>query len=134
MAFRVLASDNFPAHRTIADFRPRHLPEFQALFVQLVQVAREVGLVKLGTVAVDGSKVKASASKHRAMSYGRMKQEEKRVRQEIQYLAEPPFAWIKSLLGFDRFSVRGRTKVANEWTLACFAANLRRLHGKLEWV
>jgi transposase len=86
VAFRVLAADNFPAHRTISDFRQRHLPEFQQLFVQLVQMAQEVGLVKLGTVAVDGSKVKASASKHKAMSYRRMKEEEKRLRKEIREL------------------------------------------------
>jgi transposase/IS5 family transposase len=86
VAFRVLGADNFPAHRTISDFRQRHLPEFQVLFVQLVQMAREVGLVKLGTVALDGSKVKANASKHKAMGYGRMKQEEKRLRQEIRDL------------------------------------------------
>ncbi len=88
VAFRVLAADNFPAHRTISDFRQRHLPEFQELFVQLVQMAREVGLVKLGTLAVDGSKVTANASKHKAMSYGRMKQEEKRLRQEIRDLTD----------------------------------------------
>lgn len=86
VAFRVLGADNFPAHRTISDFRQRHLAEFQVLFVQLVQMAREVGLVKLGTVAVDGSKMKANASKHKAMSYGRMKQEETRLRQEIRDL------------------------------------------------
>ena len=86
VAFRVLAADNFPAHRTVSDFRQRHLPEFQVLFVQLVQMAQEVGLVKLGTVAVDGSKVQASASKHKAMSYRRMKEEEKRLRKEIREL------------------------------------------------
>ena len=86
VAFRVLGADNFPAHRTISDFRQRHLPEFQDVFVQVVQLAREVGLVKLGTVAVDGSKLKANASKHKAMSYGRMKEEEKRLRQEIRDL------------------------------------------------
>ena len=73
VAFRLLAAENFPAHRTISDFRQRHLPEFRDLFVQVVRLAGEVGLVKLGTVAVDGSKVKANASKHKAMSYGRMK-------------------------------------------------------------
>ena len=86
VAFRLLAAGNFPAHRTISDFRQRHLPEFRELFVQVVQMAGEVGLVKLGTVAVDGSKVKANASKHKAMSYGRMKQEEKRLRKEIREL------------------------------------------------
>jgi len=86
VAFRVLAADNFPAHRTIADFRQRHLPEFRELFVQVVRMAREVGLVKLGTVAVDGTKVKAHASKHKAMSYRRMQDEEARLRREIQEL------------------------------------------------
>lgn len=86
VAYRVLGAENFPAHRTISDFRQRHLPEFQDLFVQVVQIAQEVGLVKLGTVAVDGSKMKASASKHKAMSYGRMREEEKRLRKEIREL------------------------------------------------
>jgi hypothetical protein len=86
VAYRVLGADNFPAHRTISDFRQRHLPEFRELFVQVVQTAQEVGLVKLGTVAVDGSKVKANASKHKAMSYGRMKAEENRLRKEIREL------------------------------------------------
>ncbi len=86
VAFRLLAAGNFPAHRTISDFRQRHLSEFRDLFVQVVQMAGEVGLVKLGTVAVDGSKVKADASKHKAMSYGRMKQEERRLRKEIREL------------------------------------------------
>lgn len=88
VAFRVLAAENFPAHRTISDFRQRHLAEFQDLFVQLVQIAREAGLVKLGTVAIDGSKVRANASKRKAMTYGRMKQEEKRLRREIRELTE----------------------------------------------
>lgn len=86
VAYRVLGSDNFPAHRTISDFRKRHLPEFNELFVQVVQTAQEVGLVKLGTVAIDGSKVKANASKHKSMSYKRMKEEEKRLRKEIREL------------------------------------------------
>jgi transposase/IS5 family transposase len=86
VAYRVLGADNFPAHRTLSDFRQRHLPEFRDLFVQRVQMAQEVGLVKLGTVAVDGSKIKANASRHKAMSYGRMKEEEKRLRKEIKEL------------------------------------------------
>lgn len=86
VAFRVLAGENFPSHRTICDFRHDHLEEFRALLVQVVQLARESGLAKLGTVAVDGSKVKANASRHKAMSYGRMRQEEKRLRREIDEL------------------------------------------------
>jgi transposase len=86
VAFRVLSGESFPAHRTIAEFRQRHLAAFQGLFVQVLQVAREAGLLQLGTVAVDGTKVKASASKHKAMSYGRMKQEQERLKAEIEEL------------------------------------------------
>jgi len=86
VAYRVLAAGNFPAHRTIAEFRQQHLAAFEALFVQVVQIAREAGVVKLGALAVDGSKVKASASKHKAMSYGRMRTEEQRLREEIAAL------------------------------------------------
>ena len=88
VAFRVLGAGNFPAHRTIAEFRQRHVKEFQALFVQLVRIAGEVGMVKLGAVAVDGSKVKANASKRKAMTYGRMSQVEQELEQEIAKLLE----------------------------------------------
>ena len=86
VAYRVLAAGNFPAHRTIAEFRQQHLAAFEALFVPVVQVAREAGVVRLGALAVDGSKVKANASKHKAMSYGRMRQEAQRLRDEIATL------------------------------------------------
>jgi transposase len=86
VAFRVLAAENFPAHRTLCDFRHDHLEELRGLFVQVVRLAREAGLVKLGTVAVDGSKVKASASRHKSMSYKEMKKQEKRLRREIDRL------------------------------------------------
>jgi transposase len=88
VAYRVLAAGNFPAHRSIAEFRQRHLKEFQALFVQLVRIAREAGVIRLGTVAVDGAKVRANASKHKAMSYARMKEQERWLRQEIRALTE----------------------------------------------
>jgi len=88
VAFRVLAADNFPAHRTLCDFRHDHLEELRALFVQVVRLAREAGLVKLGTVAVDGSKVKANASRHKSMTYKEMNKQEKRLRQEIDRLFE----------------------------------------------
>ena len=84
IAFRVLAGELFPDFRTISSFRIRHREEFAAVFAQVVQIAREAGLVKLGTVAIDGSKVHANASKHRAMSYQRMQEEEKRLRREIR--------------------------------------------------
>jgi transposase len=72
VAFRTLGTGTFPAHRTIQDFRAFHQRELSDLFVQVVRLAREMGLVKLGTIAVDGTKVKANASRHKAMSYGHM--------------------------------------------------------------
>lgn len=86
LAFRVIASGLTPSHRTICRFREDNLDEFQRLFVQLVQIARESGLVKMGTIAIDGSKVKGNASKHKAMSYDRMLKEEKKLRSEIRKL------------------------------------------------
>ncbi len=86
VAYRVVAAGNFPAHRTIADFRRQHLAAFQAVFVRVVQIAREAGVIHLGALAVDGSKVKANASKHKAMSYGRMRAETQRLRDEIAVL------------------------------------------------
>lgn len=86
VAFRVLAAGNFPAHRTIREFRQVHLKAFSALFVRVVQLAREAGLVKLGRVGIDGTKVKANASKRKAMSYGRMRAEEARLKAEIAAL------------------------------------------------
>jgi transposase len=88
VAFRMLGAGNFPSHRTICDFRLRHLPELKELFVQVVRLARELGLVKLGTLGLDGTKVKANASKHKAMSYGRMKEQEQKLKQEIEALLE----------------------------------------------
>lgn len=86
VAFRVLCGGNFPAHRTICEFRRRHLKDFEKVFVQLIRIAQEVGLVKLGTVAIDGTKMKANASKHKAMSYGRMREAEKQLKHEIRLL------------------------------------------------
>jgi len=88
VAFRMLGAGNFPSHRTICDFRLRHLPELKELFVQVVRLAKELGLVKLGTIALDGTKIKANASKHKAMSYGRMKEQEQKLKEEIEALLE----------------------------------------------
>jgi len=88
VAFRVLAADNFPAHRTIRDFRALHLDEFTELFVQVVRLAREMGLVKLGTIAVDGTKIKANASRHKAMSYARMQAAEVDLKVQISSLVK----------------------------------------------
>jgi transposase len=88
LAFRMLAAGNFPKHRTIRDFRALHLQELSELFVQVVKLAREMGLVKLGTVAIDGTKVKANASRHKAMSYERMQQAEAELKTQIEALLQ----------------------------------------------
>lgn len=86
VALRVLAAENYPAHRTLSDFRARHLQELAALFAQVVHLARECGLIKLGTVAVDGTKLKANASRHKAMSYERMLKVEAELKEQIDGL------------------------------------------------
>ena len=93
IAFRVLAAENMPDHRTICRFREQHLEAFERLFVQVVQIARDAGLVRMGTLAVDGSKIRANASKRKAMSYERMQQEEKRLRKEIRALTSRATKW-----------------------------------------
>ena len=86
VAFRVLAAGNQPNFRTISDFRKLHLKALEELFQQMLRLTLETGMMKLGRVAVDGSKVKGNASKHKAMSYGRMKETEKRLREEVRKL------------------------------------------------
>ena len=86
VALRVLGANNFPAHRTIREFRSLHLSEFTELFTQVVRLAREMGLVKLGTIAVDGTKIKANASRHKAMSYARMQASESELKAQIAAL------------------------------------------------
>src|SRR5699024_8570469 len=86
VAYRVLAAGNFPQHRTICAFRKRHLADFKALFVQIVQLAGKLGLARLGTLAIDGTKLKANASKHKAMSYDRLCQQAETLRKEIEAL------------------------------------------------
>jgi transposase len=86
VAFRVLAAGNQPDFRTISDFRKIHHKALEGLFQQVLRLAMKAGAIKLGRVALDGSKVKANASKHKAMSYGRMKQEERALKKEVRRL------------------------------------------------
>jgi len=84
VAFRFLAAGNQPDFRTISDFRKRHEVALSGLFEQVLKVCRESGLVKLGRVALDGTKIKANASKHKAMSYARMVEKESELRRQIK--------------------------------------------------
>jgi transposase len=86
LAFLAIVGADRPDFRTISDFRKIHLEPLSELFVQVLQIAGMAGLVKLGNIAIDGSKFKANASRHKAMSYGYMKKEVIRLREEIAKL------------------------------------------------
>src|SRR5712692_10283492 len=88
IAFRVLAAGNAPNFRTISDFRKIHLATLEGLFEQVLKIALEAGAMKLGRVALDGTKVKANASKHKAMSYERMKEKERELKTKVKALLE----------------------------------------------
>ena len=81
--FRVLAANQHPDHATIADFRRRHLEALARLFVQVLRLCEKAGLVRLGHVALDGTKVRANASKHKAMSYGRMEEKVRELEAQV---------------------------------------------------
>jgi transposase len=82
--FMAVTGLNRPDFRTVSDFRKRHLEALQGLFVQVLKLCQRAGLVKLGHVALDGTKVKANASKHKAMSYDRMRETELRLKREVR--------------------------------------------------
>jgi len=86
VAFRFITADSHPDHDTIATFRKRFLPELKDLFVQILVLARVMGLFQLGKVSLDGTKVKANASKHKAMSWGYANKLEEQLRREVQEL------------------------------------------------
>lgn len=86
VAFRVIVGEDIPDFRTISDFRKRHLTALEGLFVEVLKLCAKAGLVKVGRIALDGSKVKANASRHKAMSYEYMLKEEQRLKEEIKGL------------------------------------------------
>ncbi|MBU6434113.1 MAG: IS1182 family transposase [Nitrospirae bacterium] len=88
IAFRVLTANTTPDFRTISDFRKQHLAALRGLFVQVLRLCQQAGLVKLGHIALDGTKLKANASKHKAMSYERMVKEEGRLQAEVDGLLQ----------------------------------------------
>lgn len=86
VTFRVIVQNDVPDFRTISDFRKLHLSALEGLFVQVLRVCQRAGLVKLGHVSLDGTKIRANASRHKAMSYQRMEEEQTRLRKEIRQL------------------------------------------------
>jgi transposase len=105
IAFRVLAAGNEPDFRTISDFRKIHLETLKGFFEQVLKIALAAGAMKVGRVALDGTKIKANASKHKAMSYDRMKEQEKAIRAQVEELlarAEAADAEEDALYGKDK--------------------------------
>ena len=88
VAFRVLAAGNQPDFRTIADFRKTHLTALRGFFEQVLQLARELGAPRVGRVTIDGSKIQANASKYKAMSYGRMREKQRQLRDGVKQLLD----------------------------------------------
>jgi hypothetical protein len=89
VACRIIVGEDVPDFRTISDFRKIHLARLEGLFLEVLKLCALAGLSRVGMIALDGTKIKANASRHKAMSYDRMKEEEKRLQQEIaQLLAE----------------------------------------------
>jgi transposase/IS5 family transposase len=86
VAFRFIAADQHPDHDTISTFRQRFLPQLQALFVQVLVLARELKVLHLGKISLDGTKVQANASKHSALSYGHAVKQEEQLRAEVAEL------------------------------------------------
>src|SRR3954447_7486320 len=84
VAFRILAAGNEPDFRTISDFRKIHLKTLSGFFEEVLKIVLETGAIKLGRVALDGTKIKANASKHKAMSYDRMTQQEEAIREQVK--------------------------------------------------
>ncbi|MEY4687631.1 MAG: hypothetical protein RIR76_1654 [Verrucomicrobiota bacterium] len=121
VAFRILTADNHPDHSAIAEFRKNHLAALAALFLQVLQLCQKAGMVKLGRVALDGTKVKANASKHKAMSYERMKQREEELRAQITTMLGEAGA-----VDADEDVLYGRSQRGDE-----LPAEFRRKHDRL---
>ena len=86
VAFRYIAANSHPDHDTIADFRKRFLPQLKEIFVRILEIAREMNVLKLGKVSIDGTKIQANASKHKALSYGHASKLEKLLEEEVAEL------------------------------------------------
>nr|WP_199919372.1 IS1182 family transposase [Streptomyces sp. NRRL S-1824] len=113
VAFRFLAADQAPDFRSISRFRRRHLDALADLFTQSLHLATKLGMVKMGRVALDGTKLEANASKHKAMSYGRLVDREERIEAEIAALEAKAAALLADAEATDtaedaRFGVEGK--------------------------
>lgn len=130
LAFMAIVGEERPDFRTISDFRKLHLEAFKAVFVQVVRLAGEAGLVKWGNVSTDGTKIQGNASRHKAMSYGYMKQEVDRLREAIEALVTQAY-WQdeaeEAVLGSRRGDELPAELSRRETRLAKIEAAMRRL-------
>ena len=133
MAFIAIVGQERPDFRTISDFRKLHLEAFRDVFVQVLRVAGEAGLVKLGNVATDGTKIQGNASRHKAMSYGYMHKEANRLREDIEALVTQACqqdAEDDAALGSRRGDALPAELARREERLATIEAAMRRLEAR----
>jgi transposase len=133
LAFLAIVGQDRPDFRTISDFRKLHLEAFKDVFVQVVRLAAEAGLVTLGNVAIDGTKIPGNASRHKAMSYGYMKKEVERLREDIEALvtqASQQDEAEEAALGSRRGDELPAELARREDRLATIEAAMRRLEAR----
>jgi transposase len=133
LAFIAIVGPERPDFRTISDFRKLHLEAFKDVFVQVVRLAAEAGLVKLGNVATDGTKIQGNASRHKAMSYGYMKKEVERLREDIEALVTQAYQQDEAddaALGSRRGDELPAELARREDRLARIEAAMRRLEAQ----
>ncbi len=133
LAFMAIVGEERPDFRTISDFRKLHLEAFKAVFVQVVRLAGEAGLVKLGNVSTDGTKIQGNASRHKAMSYGYMKKEVDRLREEIEALVTQAYQQDEAddvVLGSRRGDELPEELARRESRLAKIEAAMQRLEAQ----
>ena len=135
LAFVAIVGTDRPDFRTISDFRKLHLEAFRDVFVQVLRVAGEAGLVKLGNVATDGTKIQGNASRHKAMSYGYMHKEADRLREDIEALvtqAHQQDAEDDAALGSRRGDELPAELARREDRLATIEAAMQRLEARAQ--
>lgn len=133
LAFMVIVGQERPDFRTISDFRKQHLDAFKEVFVQVVRLAGEAGLVRLGNVSIDGTKIQGNASRHKAMSYGYMHKEVERLREEIEALVTAAYQQDEAddaVLGSRRGDELPAELARREDRLATIEAAMRRLEAR----
>jgi transposase len=132
-AFMAIVGQERPDFRTISDFRKQHLEPFKEVFIQVVRLAGEAGLVKLGNVATDGTKIQGNASRHKAMSYGYMKKAVERLREEIEALVTAAYQQDEAedaVLGSRRGDELPAELERREQRLATIEAAMQRLEAQ----